>query len=178
MELRRALPADAPRLQYVAELGYATYLTRMAGLLPGPLRTDYAAAVADTEAWVASVDGVVVGFLLLVEEEDGLLFDNVAVLPSHHGQGIGRALLVLAEQRALAAGRTRIRLYTHVTMVENQRLYALSVLDARAERASRPRQLQLPEVATEQSRGQRPRSTPVLSGSAPDGPQRHARDAR
>jgi ribosomal protein S18 acetylase RimI-like enzyme len=123
MELRRALPADAPRLQYVAELAYAPYVERMAGLLPGPLRTDYAAAVADAEAWVASVDGAVVGFLLLVDEVDCLLLDNVAVLPSHHGRGLGRALLLLAEERAAASGRTRIRLYTHVTMVENQQLY-------------------------------------------------------
>jgi ribosomal protein S18 acetylase RimI-like enzyme len=123
MELRRALPADAPRMQYVAELAYAPYVERMAGVLPGPLRTDYAGAVADAEAWVASVDGAVVGFLLLVQEEDCLLLDNVAVLPSHHGRGIGRALLLLAEERAAASGRTRIRLYTHVTMVENQQLY-------------------------------------------------------
>jgi ribosomal protein S18 acetylase RimI-like enzyme len=123
MELRRAVPADASRLQYVAELAYAPYLERMDGVLPGPLRTDYAVAVADTEAWVASVDGAVVGFLLLVPEDDAMLIDNVAVLPSHHGRGLGRALLLLAEERATASGRTRIRLYTHVTMVENQRLY-------------------------------------------------------
>lgn len=121
--LRRAVAADAARLAYVAEAAYARYLARMGGLRPGPMDTDYAAAVADTEAWVAEADGAVVGFLLLVAEPDGMLLDNVAVLPSHHGQGVGRALLVLAEDRARAAGRTRIRLYTHVTMVENQRLY-------------------------------------------------------
>ena len=41
MELRRAVPADAPRMQYVAELAYAPYVERMAGVLPGPLRTGY-----------------------------------------------------------------------------------------------------------------------------------------
>ena len=86
--------------------------------------TDYAAAVTDTEAWVASVGGEAVGFLLLVDEGDAMLLENVAVLPSHHGQGVGRALLALAEDRARAAGRTRIRLYTHESMVENQQLYA------------------------------------------------------
>ncbi len=45
------------------------------------------------------------------------------MLPTHHGRGIGRALLELAERRAAAAGRTRVRLFTHVTMLENQRLY-------------------------------------------------------
>ena len=51
------------------------------------------------------------------------VLENVAVLPSHHGRGIGRALLELAEARATARGCTRIRLFTHVTMVENQALY-------------------------------------------------------
>ena len=123
VDLRRAGAADAARLSYVAELAYSPYLPRMGGLRPGPMDTDYAAAVADTEAWVASVDGEVVGFLVLVLEGDVMLLENVAVLPSHHGSGIGRALLALAEELSVAAGCTRIRLYTHETMVENQRLY-------------------------------------------------------
>jgi ribosomal protein S18 acetylase RimI-like enzyme len=85
--------------------------------------TDYRTAVAESEAWVAELDGEVVGFLLLVGEDDGMLLENVAVLPSHHGLGLGRALLVLAEERAIAEGHALIRLYTHETMVENQRLY-------------------------------------------------------
>jgi ribosomal protein S18 acetylase RimI-like enzyme len=52
-----------------------------------------------------------------------MLLDNVAVLPDHHGRGVGRALLELAEDRATARGCTRMRLFTHVTMVENQVLY-------------------------------------------------------
>lgn len=120
---RRATTADAERMAYVAEAAYAPYVERMGGMRPGPMDTDYAAAVTDTEAWVVRADGAVVGFLLLVPEVDGMLLENVAVLPSHHGRGIGRALLVLAEERTLALGLDRIRLYTHVTMVENQRLY-------------------------------------------------------
>ena len=110
-------------MQRIAELAYTPYLERMGGLRPGPMNTDYAAAVAGSEAWVASVDDLVVGFLLLVGEADGMLLENVAVLPSHHGQGVGRTLLELAEQRARSAGHSRIRLYTHVTMAENQLLY-------------------------------------------------------
>ncbi len=110
-------------MAYVAELAYSPYLERMDGLRPRPMDTDYAAAVSDTEAWVAEADGEVVGLLLLVIEEDGMLLQNVAVLPSHHGHGVGRALLALAEQRARAAGRDLVRLHTHTTMVENQALY-------------------------------------------------------
>lgn len=113
-------------MQYLAEQAYSPYLPRMGGLRPGPMDTDYRTAVAESEAWVAESEGEVVGFLLLVAEEDGMLLENVAVLPSHHGRGIGRALLVLAEERAVSAGHARIRLYTHESMVENQRLYERS----------------------------------------------------
>jgi ribosomal protein S18 acetylase RimI-like enzyme len=123
VDVRRATAADAPTMQSIAEQAYTPYLERMGGLRPGPMDTDYVAAVTGTEAWVAESDSEVVGFLLVVREDDALLLENVAVLPSHHGQGVGRALLVLAEERARAAGHPRIRLYTHVTMVENQRLY-------------------------------------------------------
>jgi ribosomal protein S18 acetylase RimI-like enzyme len=123
MELRRATGADGPVLADIAEAAYSPYLERMGGLRPGPMDTDYAAAVAETEAWVALLDGDVVGFVLLADEDDCLLLENVAVLPEHHGRGIGRALLELAESRAHALGHSRIRLYTHVTMVENQALY-------------------------------------------------------
>ena len=123
VELRRATRADAPALADIAEAAYAPYLDRMGGLRPGPMDTDYAAAVADTEAWVAVLGGAVAGFVLLVEEDEGLLLDNVAVLPAHHGRGVGRRLLELAEHRTVELGLDRIRLYTHVTMVENQALY-------------------------------------------------------
>ena len=121
--LRRATAADAPAMRRIADAAYSPYVSRMEGRRPGPLDADYAAAVADDEAWVVEADGHLVGFLVLIDEEDAMLLDNVAVLPTHHGRGIGRALLELAERRAAAAGRTRIRLFTHVTMLENQRLY-------------------------------------------------------
>jgi ribosomal protein S18 acetylase RimI-like enzyme len=123
-ELRRADAADAPALQRIASAAYSPYLPRMGGQRPGPLDADYAAAIADCETWVACADGSPVGYLVLADDgPDVLVLDNVAVLPSHHGRGIGHALLELAETRASARGCTRIRLFTHVTMVENQALY-------------------------------------------------------
>jgi ribosomal protein S18 acetylase RimI-like enzyme len=52
-----------------------------------------------------------------------VLLENVAVVPEHHGRGVGRMLLELAEHRTAELGLDRVRLYTHVTMVENQALY-------------------------------------------------------
>ncbi len=116
MELRRATEADAQALAAIAAAAYSPYLERMEGLRPGPMDTDYASAVADTEAWVALHNGDVVGFVLLVGEVDHVLLENVAVVPEHHGRGVGRMLLELAEHRTAELGLDRVRLYTHVTM--------------------------------------------------------------
>ncbi|MFC7727037.1 GNAT family N-acetyltransferase [Nocardioides sp. GCM10028917] len=123
-DLRRADAADAPALHRIASAAYSPYLPRMGGQRPGPLDADYAAAVEECETWLALLDGSPVGFVVLAGEgSDVLVLENVAVLPSHRGRGIGRALLELAEARAATRGCTRIRLFTHVTMVENQALY-------------------------------------------------------
>ena len=123
-ELRRADAADVPALQRIASAAYSPFLPRMGGQRPGPLDADYAAVVEECETWVACEDGTPVGYLALAGDAPGVLvLDNVAVLPSHHGRGIGRRLLELAEARASARGCARLRLFTHVTMVENQELY-------------------------------------------------------
>jgi ribosomal protein S18 acetylase RimI-like enzyme len=123
LSLRRATAADAPEMTRIARAAYTPYVDRMGGQHPAPLDADYDAVVADAEAWVAETDGALVGFLVLIGEGDHMLLDNVAVRPSHRGQGAGRALLTWAEERARAAGYDRIALYTHQTMVENQALY-------------------------------------------------------
>jgi ribosomal protein S18 acetylase RimI-like enzyme len=62
--------------------------------------------------------------VVLLPAPDYLLLDNIAVSPARQGLGLGRQLLAFAEAEALRRGYCEIRLYTHQTMVENQRLYA------------------------------------------------------
>jgi ribosomal protein S18 acetylase RimI-like enzyme len=61
---------------------------------------------------------------VLLPKPDHLLLDNIAVAPERQGLGLGRRLLAFAEAEALRHGYREIRLYTHQTMIENQRLYA------------------------------------------------------
>ena len=110
-------------MRQIAVEAYAPYVERMGGQRPAPMDADYAEVVAGTEAWVAETDGDVIGLLVLIGQGDGMLLDNVAVLPSQQGRGAGRALLTLAEEQARAGGYERISLYTNKAMLNNQELY-------------------------------------------------------
>ena len=85
---------------------------------------DYDQVVRDHRAYVIEEGGEVVGALVLIEKDGGLLLDNVAVLPSRHGEGVGRRLLEHAESEARRLGYGHLDLYTHERMTENVALYA------------------------------------------------------
>jgi ribosomal protein S18 acetylase RimI-like enzyme len=85
--------------------------------------TDYALAVRRDEVWVATIDAVIAGFVVLRPGDDVLLLENVAVDPPFQGRGLGRMLLDFTEQRARSLGLDGVLLYTNVAMTENQALY-------------------------------------------------------
>ena len=123
MAIRRAAAADVVAVEQIVAAAYAPYVSRI-GTRPGPMLDDYAALVADGVVWVASAP--VCGLVVLLARDGYLLLDNIAVAPAVHGQGVGRALLDFAEERARAGGFTELRLYTHQKMTENIALYARS----------------------------------------------------
>jgi len=102
---------------------YGHYVERI-GMRPGPMDADYEAVARGGDAWVADEGGEIAGLLVLEAHGDHLLIENVAVEPARQGQGIGRALLAFAEERAAELGLGELRLYTHIKMTENQALYA------------------------------------------------------
>lgn len=120
--IRPARPADLADIARIVDDAYAHYVERM-GQRPGPMDDDYPARIAAHAVWVIERDDAIAGLVVLLPQPDHLLLDNVAVARSHQGQGIGRLLVGFAEAEARRRGFGEIRLYTHVTMVENQRLY-------------------------------------------------------
>jgi ribosomal protein S18 acetylase RimI-like enzyme len=117
------MAADVPAIAEIVDQAYRHYIARM-DKPPGPVLDDYAARVLEGVVWVLEEGAAIAGIIVLLPMADYLLLDNVAVSPSRQGLGLGRRLLAFAEAEALRRGYSEIRLYTHQTMVENQRLYA------------------------------------------------------
>ena len=120
--IRAATAADVPAIADIVEQAYRHYIARM-DKAPGPMLDDYAARVLEGVVSVLEEDAAIAGIIVLLPTTNYLLLDNVAVSPARQGLGLGRRLLAFAEAEALRRGYHEIRLYTHQTMVENQRLY-------------------------------------------------------
>jgi ribosomal protein S18 acetylase RimI-like enzyme len=121
--IRRADLADLAAIERIIHAAYSVYLERM-GKPPGPMLDDYrqlisAAAVSVFE----EPGGAVAALIVLSPKPDHLLLDNIAVCPNRQGSGLGRRLIVFAEDEARRLGFAELRLYTHVTMTENIALY-------------------------------------------------------
>ncbi|MYE83736.1 MAG: GNAT family N-acetyltransferase [Gammaproteobacteria bacterium] len=119
---RPATAADAAGIAACVGIAYTHYIERI-GVRPGPMLDDYEQVVRDHHAYVVEDGGDIVGVLVLMEKEDGLLLDNVAVLPSLQGAGLGRRLLEHAESEARRLGHGHLDLYTHQRMTENIAMY-------------------------------------------------------
>jgi GNAT superfamily N-acetyltransferase len=120
--VRPADNADAGTLSMIAAAAYQRYVPRI-GRAPAPMTADYAAAVRCGHAWLAVEDGQAAGFVILIPQRDYLLLENVAVLPTAQGRGIGARLMALAENQARSLGLSEIRLYTNEAMTENLAYY-------------------------------------------------------
>jgi GNAT superfamily N-acetyltransferase len=66
---------------------------------------------------------VPVGLVVLVPNPGYLLLENVAVIPSQQGRGIGTRLLGFADERARDLSLPEVRLSTNAAMTENVTYY-------------------------------------------------------
>lgn len=125
-QIRAANVGDAGAVTECVHAAYVHYVERI-GKLPGPMTEDYEQVIGRNEVHVAvskppSNEGIL-GVVVLIATAERFILDNVSVVPSAQGLGIGRALISLAERRASELGYKSIELYTHRQMVENLSLY-------------------------------------------------------
>jgi len=121
-QIRPALASDVQSMTACVRAAYAHYTERI-GKPPGPMLDDYAEVIEQHLVWVICSGEQVAGLIVLMEQEQGMLLDNVAVHPDYQGQGIGRQLMDLAEAEARRLGYHEIQLYTHIKMDENIEIY-------------------------------------------------------
>ncbi len=133
MLIRRAAPEDYESVGQITEAAYEDFLEGPDDYYRTFLR-DAATRDREAELWVAvDDDGSVLGSVtscppgspwreLSVDGEGE--FRMLAVAPSSRGRGVGEALVRHCEERAAAAGATRMWLSTLDEMTHAQRIYA------------------------------------------------------
>lgn len=120
--IRDGTVADLPGIRACAAAAYAIYVPRI-GRKPAPMAADFERHLSRGELFIADGGEGAAGYIVLYPRGDHLHVENVAVDPARQGRGIGRALLVFAEQTAREAGVAAIELYTNAKMAENLTLY-------------------------------------------------------
>jgi GNAT superfamily N-acetyltransferase len=121
-ELRPARTEEAPALRQMVRTAYAHYAQRL-DREPAPMLDDYAARIADHQAFVLEADGALQGVAVLEDRETGLFLDNIAVAPGAQGKGLGRQMLAWIEAEGRRRGHQRLWLYTNEVMAENISMY-------------------------------------------------------
>jgi len=121
-EIVQATGGDALAVAECVRAAYAHYVARI-GREPAPMTADYEALIGAGEVWLARAGERVAGVLVLRPRPPALLLENIAVAPDRQGEGLGRALMAFAEDRARAEGLAEVVLYTNEHMTENLRFY-------------------------------------------------------
>ncbi len=121
-ELRPARAEEAPALRQMVRAAYAHYVPRL-DREPAPRLDDYAARIADHQAFVLEADGALQGVAVLEDSETGLFLDNIAVVSGAQGTGLGRQMLTWIEAEGRRRGHQRLWLYTNEVMAENIAMY-------------------------------------------------------
>jgi ribosomal protein S18 acetylase RimI-like enzyme len=122
MMVRPATQDDMAQIVRLVNAAYAMYLDRMEKP-PAPMLADYARLIAHGEVYVLASRAEIAGLLVVEAQDQALFIENVAVDPVFQRQGLGRRLMMFAEQHARRRGMREVRLYTNEVMVENLVFY-------------------------------------------------------
>ena len=120
--LQPADSGDAVSVRDLVRAAYAKWVP-VIGREPRPMTVDYRQAIAEHDVLLARAGTTIAGILETTTRADHVWIENLAVLPSFQGKGIGRQLLDAADERARRAGLSEVRLLTNAAFVENVALY-------------------------------------------------------
>ncbi len=87
------------------------------------MMADFMQQVSEGAVSVAIKSDKLVGYAVFYPDENCMHLENVAVLPSYTGLGIGKQLIQYVEDQAVARGYNCVELYTNELMYENLAMY-------------------------------------------------------
>ena len=122
IELRQARKIDADAIRSLTREAYAKWVP-VIGREPIPMSVDYNEALEKHRIDLLLVMGELAALIETIPEDDYLRVQNLAVSPNHQGLGLGRKLLVHAEQLAASMGYEEIKLYTNKLFTESLSFY-------------------------------------------------------
>ncbi|WP_223488950.1 GNAT family N-acetyltransferase [Pseudomonas sp. A-RE-19] len=121
--IRLAEASDEPDIRNCAEQAYGRYVQAI-GRKPAPMVADFAAQIAAGFVYVATDEQATLqGFVVFFANEGHILLENVAVLPSTAGRGVGRSLIRFCEDAGRQRGMNAVHLYTNEKMTDNLLIY-------------------------------------------------------
>lgn len=121
--IRLAEASDEPEIRDCAEQAYARYVP-MIGRKPAPMVADFVTQIAAGTVYVATDEHATFqDFIVFYAQEGHILLENVAVLPSAAGRGVGKALISFCENAARQRGMNAVHLYTNEKMTDNLSIY-------------------------------------------------------
>lgn len=121
--IRPAAVSDEGAIRACAESAYSRYIEGI-GRRPAPMDADFAGQIAAGHVYVAvDEQGAFQGFIVFFEEDGAMFLENVAVMPSAAGWGVGKTLIGFCEAEARRLRLQSVRLYTNEKMIENLSIY-------------------------------------------------------
>ena len=121
--MRRATPADARTVRDLTRAAYAKWIP-LIGREPKPMAANYDRAVVDHIIDLYEENDAPVALIEVIPQASCLLIENIAVLPTQQGKGLGDLLLIHAETIARALHLSELRLYTNAAFISNIEFYA------------------------------------------------------
>jgi N-acetylglutamate synthase-like GNAT family acetyltransferase len=121
--VRRATAADAKIVRDLTRAAYAKWIP-LIGREPKPMTANYEQAVVDHIIDLYEENDVPLALIEVIPQAGYLLIENIAVLPSQHGKGLGDLLLNHAENIARSLHLNELQLYTNAAFMSNIEFYA------------------------------------------------------
>jgi N-acetylglutamate synthase-like GNAT family acetyltransferase len=121
--MRRATLADAAVIRDLTRAAYAKWIP-LIGREPKPMTANYERAVVDHIIDLYAENDVPVALIEAIPQPSHLLIENIAVLPTQQGKGLGDLLLNHAETIARSLHLKEVQLYTNAAFISNIEFYA------------------------------------------------------